>query len=174
MGKSIVFEGQRATASRAAQKAAGAAKIGGLTLDDWKGRLGLVDVKIKAESAARTNLQGAAAVWDGHLREVYDITRHASALSKKRFKNEPTKLALFTNLEPSDSGRAVVFKNATDLVPAWQKADPAWAPVEGATLPALEGLLAQCDLDRLDHADKLAVWRKAAATLNDAAGHPAR
>ena len=169
MGKSIVFEGQRATASRAAQKATGAAKIGGFTLDDWKTRLGLVDTKIKAESSARTDLLGAAAVWDGHLREVYDLTRHAAALSKKRFKNEPDKLALFASLEASDSSRALICTNGTDLVPIWRKADPAWAPVEGATLPALEGLLAQCDLDRLDHADKLAVWRKAASTLNGVA-----
>lgn len=84
-------------------------------------------------------MQGAA-IWDGHLREVYDITRHASALSKKRFKNEPAKLALFANIEPSNNSRTVIFKNGSDLVPAWEKADPIWEPVKSATLPALKGI----------------------------------
>ena len=145
MVKSIQFEIQRAQASSAAQSVTGAAKIGELTVADWEQRLTGIDTKITAEASARITLQGAAAAWSVSLGQVFDISRHATVLARKRFQNDPAKLAFFANLNPSDSNRGIIVKVGTDLVEAWQKADAKWVPVEGATLPALRELLTQVD-----------------------------
>ena len=65
--KSITFETQRAVSSKAAQAAAGAAKIGDLNIADWEQRLTGIDTKITAEASARITLQGAAADWSVSL-----------------------------------------------------------------------------------------------------------
>ena len=169
MVKSIQFEIQRAQASSAAQSVTGAARIGELTVADWEQRLTGINTKVSAEAAARITLQGATATWADNLGKVFDITRHAAVLSKKRFQSDPAKLAFFANIAPSDQSRATICKGGTDLVEAWQKADAKWVPVEGATLPVLKGLLTQCGEDGSDHAQKLAEWRAAAADLNAAA-----
>ena len=108
MVKSIQFEIQRAQASSAAQSVTGAAKIGELAIADWEQRLTGINTKLTAEASARIALQGAAAAWTVNLGKVFDISRHATVLARKRFQNDPAKLAFFANLNPSDSkiGRA--------------------------------------------------------------------
>lgn len=168
MSTSITFNIQRAQASSAAQSATGASKIGDFTVDDLDKRIAAIMLRGKAESSTRIGLQGVAALWDGHLKEVFDISRHATVLSKKRFSADPTKLAYFNNINPSDDSRAIIAKVGTDVAMAWEKADPAWVPVEGATLPELNRLLKQSEDDGKEHAKSLALWRTAASELNGA------
>jgi hypothetical protein len=147
----------------------GAVNLGGSTTEDWAERISGINTQVTAEASARFTLQGVAAGWDASLRQVFDITRHAVVLSRKRFQNEPAKLALFASFKPSDSRRALIAKVGAELSQAWEKADAAWVPVDGATLPGLKALLRQCDAAEVDHAEKLARWRTSTAALNAAA-----
>ena len=137
----------------------------GASLDNWQDAISSLDVArdtFQDATAATQNARSAAAAG---LMELHEATKQALGIAKIAFKSDPAKAGAFVGLQAVGKSYPTVSKSAQALSSAWQKANPAWAPLPGKTLAAYDTLRASINQQQAAVASALTAQKEARRTL---------
>lgn len=137
----------------------------GATLDDWQAALDTLDTARDTSQDATAATQNARSTAAAGLKELHEATKQALGIAKIAFKSDPAKLGAFVGLQAIGKSYPSISKSAQALSSAWQKADPAWAPLPGKTLVAYDTLRESINRQQSAVASALAAQKEARRTL---------
>ncbi len=76
-------------------------------------------------------------LWDVDLDQLHRRTMQGVGMARTRYRGEPAKLRQLEPLTTRGNSRTEILSEALDWESAWEKLDPAWAPLPAEYLPGL-------------------------------------
>ena len=115
---------------------------------------------------AETAMLSARGLWDQQWEVLHRFTMQGVGMAKNKFRNDSSKSALLNGLTARGTSRTETLAEALAWETAWNKLDPAWAPLPANTLALFTALRKNC-LETLQksYLDAHAGWREEAETL---------
>ena len=115
---------------------------------------------------AQSAMESARGIWDAQLDVLHRYTAQGVGMAKNKSRNDPSKQALLKGLTARGTSRPEILTEALAWETAWNKLDPAWAPLPANTLVLFSALRKNC-LETLqkNYLDALSEWREKAETL---------
>lgn len=168
--RSIDFIRQRAQATRSAQDQLAPTWVWeGKTVVQWDAEVAAFEASMQQAAAAEAERLAVRGSLDASLDTLHRRTMQGIALAKVKYQKDPVSFTQLENLTARGDSRMAIRDEALEWEAAWGQLDDSWEPLPGNTFPAFQALRAQCATLTDDYADKNALWRAKAETMNQLA-----